>query len=332
MCTNLSIKSEYDPVISARTLDFVEEMPTEVVFVPRRQHFPLLNFPDEMRWENKYAFIGLKSTLPGTNLAGYSDGLNEKGLSAASLWLQCSKYPEKIPDKPFLYSMDVVSYVLSNFGNVGEIEEKFNEIQIIDITGLHPKAFAPMHFIFSDDLGNHLIIEFMEGKMRCYKNRDGILTNEPAFDWHLINLQNYENLSLKNNPDQICWGDELYGSGQLGSPGDPSSPSRFIRSELLSRSTFKPKNVQQSIGLAVQVLNTIAVPCGTVNMVRKEGYDWTQWSVIRDHTNRSLYFYSAFNPRLFGVHLKDLDPESGEQKCVDIIQPGWYKDITCELK
>lgn len=50
----------------------------------------------------------------------------------------------------------------------------------------------------------------------------------------------------------------------MGSPGDPTSPSRFVRAELLRLSAFYPKNTQQSIGLALQIIQTIAVPCGTV--------------------------------------------------------------------
>ena len=136
---------------------------------------------------------------------------------------------------------------------------------------------------------------------------------------------------MKNNPE-IWWGEENYGSGQLGSPGDPTSPSRFIRASVLTQSVFEPQNTQQSIGLARQILETLTVPHGTVLDSNGADKDHTLWSVIRDHTNCNYYFYSDFNSKLFGIHLKQLDFEAAKQKQIIMIQPGWYEDITHAFK
>ncbi|ATW25767.1 linear amide C-N hydrolase [Candidatus Formimonas warabiya] len=329
MCTNLTIagKSKDYPMISARTMDFPRELSTSLHFIPRFQSFPEIPLPEEIRWENKYAFIGAVHALSGE--IGYSDGLNEAGLSAAALWLDCSMYPKPAPPTPILCNHNVVSYVLGNFDNVNKVKDELSKITVIDIG----RPFAtPLHFIFSDALGNHLIVEFIDGEMKTYKNNVGVLTNDPAFDWHLTNLRNYETLSLENNP-KISFDGEFYGSGQLGSPGDPTSPSRFVRAELLRRSGFHPKNTQQSIGLALQILQTIAVPCGTVMMNGSYNeFDWTQWCIIRDHTNRSIYFNTDFNSTLYGIHLKELDVNGSERKSIDIIQPDWYVDVTKKLE
>lgn len=333
MCTNLTIqrKSNNEPMISARTMDFGFVLPTKIQFVPRHQSFPEVPLPGEIQWKNKYGFIGTVHRISGET--GYSDGLNEEGLSAASLWLQCSKYPSRKSAPPILCNHNIVSYVLGNFKNIDEVKAALSKVTIIDIG----KPFkTPLHFIISDTYGNHLIVEFIGGKMKTYTNQIGVLTNDPPFDWHLTNLCNFKNLSLKNSPNH-CGDIDLYGSGQFGSPGDPSSHSRFIRAELLSHSTFKPKDSQQSIGLALQILRTIAIPCGTVNFSSnkpepdKPGFDWTLWGVIRDHTNRSYYFFSDFNSKLYGIHLKDLDLNGSKPKQIDIIQHKWYVDITNKL-
>lgn len=333
MCTNISFPIKYkdDPLISARTMDFAPVMKTVVCAEPRHQSFPKIPLPGEIRWTNPYGFVGFSCVLPGTDIAGYADGLNEEGLSAASLWLDCSSYMEPKGDAPLLFHHNLVSYVLGNFKKVAEVKEALSGLTIINATEYLPLMKAPLHFIFSDASGDHLIVEFINREMKCYFNKVGVLTNDPSFDWHLTNLNNYENLSLVNNPKQIIGG-EYYGSGQLGSPGDPTSPSRFVRSDLLRRSSFGPKNIQQSVGLAFQVIQALAVPCGTSILAGTDNeYDWTQWSVIRDHTNRSLYFFTAFNSRLYGIHLKKLDFSSSQRKCMEIIQPAWYADVTNRL-
>jgi penicillin V acylase-like amidase (Ntn superfamily) len=316
-------------VISARTMDFTKVLSTTVNFVPRGQSFPEITLPGEIRWTNKYGFIGMGTKLlnhPGYP-AGYAEGLNEAGLSAANLWLSCSTYPTPKQDTLLLYNYNLVSFILGNFQNVLEARAALCKLTVVDV-GQNDASFTlPIHFIISDAFGNHLIVEFMNGKMQTYLNNTGVLTNEPSFAWHVNNLHNYENLSFINNP-KICWGDELYGSGQIGLPGDPTPVSRFIRASLLRESIFEPTDTQEGIGLALQTLRTLAVPCGTMLSSSKEFNSWTLWGVIRDHTRPSLYFFTDFNSKLYGIHLNKLNFKTAKQKQINIIRPDWYEDIT----
>ena len=328
MCTNLSFanRSHECPVISARTMDFPVELTTFVRFIPRRQEFPETPKPEEMHWRNRYAFIGVAHTMPGLFVQAYSDGLNEAGLSAACLWLEGSEYPKPRSGVPILYNANLVSYILGSFRNIAETEEGLNQITVV---GISNPIETPVHLVITDASGNHLIVEYVAGEVKTYRSSTGVLTNEPTYDWHLTNLKNYVNLDLVNNPKKVDNGGELFGSGQLGSPGDPTSASRFIRADLFSRSLFKPESIQQSIGLAAQVIGTLAVPCGTeVASGPDPYYNWTQWVVIRDHTNCGFYFYSAFNSALYGIHLRELNPHAADREEIDIIQPNWYTNIT----
>jgi penicillin V acylase-like amidase (Ntn superfamily) len=137
--------------------------------------------------------------------------------------------------------------------------------------------------MISDAYGENLTVEFIDGKMKTYRNMDtrGNLTNEPPYEWHLTNLKsNYEELTLER---------------QLGSPGDQGSISRFIRACLLTQSTsFQPQNIQQSIGLAQDILQTFGIPAGTMpsDVEGDYKYQWSQWSVIRAHTqSQPLFLY-----------------------------------------
>lgn len=338
MCTNFSIprKSKGAPLVSARTEDWCIVLPQiqpVVNFVPRGQSFPEIDRPGEIQWKSKYGFIGAGDKREGYPIA-YYDGLNEAGLSAASLWLSCTEYQKPNEGIGSLYSVNVVSYVLGNFKSIQEVEAGLSKLRILGIE-IIPNFPSLQHFIFSDRSGKHLIVEYVNGVMCTYINDLGVLTNQPTYDWHLTNLNMYGNLSLKDNPDLVC-GEEVTGSGQLGIPGDPSPQSRFIRAAFLRETAFKPQTIQESIGLARQILQNISVPIGTVIFadppLPEITFDWTLWSVIRDHTNLSYYFYSDFNSTLYGIHLKDLDLNSSKQKQIPIYQPDWYEDVTKKLK
>lgn len=329
MCTNISLPtSNYGTVISARTMDFGKLLSTTVNFIPRGQPFPEIPIPGQLDWQNKYGFIGMGFTIYNLPTLTYTDGLNEMGLSAAALWLPESKYPKPQKGFPTLYSTSFVSYVLGNFQNVDEVKAALSTLTVTDIIEFQTSPEPPLHFIVSDVSGSHLVVEFINEKMKTYINDIGILTNGPTYDRHLKNLSNYKNLSLVNKPGH-WYEQEANGSGQTGIPGDPTSSSRFIRAAFLRQSTFQPKNIQHGIGLALQILQTIAVPRGTIHKNdSKTEAGSTQWGIIRDHTNRSLYFYTNFNSTLYGIHLNKLNLNSSRQKQINVIQPVWYKDIT----
>lgn len=180
-----------------------------------------------------------------------------------------------------------------------------------------------------------MIVEFIDGEMQIYTSKIGVLTNQPTYDWHITNLGFYGQLSLKDNTDMVC-GEEVAGSSQLGIPGDPTPQSRFIRAAFLRQTAFQPENAQEAIGAARQILQTLSVPIGTVIIQSPPqaagSFDWTQWSVVRDHTNLGYYFYTDFNSKLYGIQLKKLNLNSLNQRHIDIIQPDWYEDVSQQLK
>lgn len=341
MCTNVTIprKSKDDALISARTLDWFTEdnfKSSIANFVPRGQFFPESSLPGEMHWRNKYSFIGIGIKTKLIPIA-YSDGLNETGLSAACLSLFSSKYPKRKYGKPILYNPNLVSYILGNFKNIQEVKQALSEITIVNISELLPEEniSSLLHYIVSDIYGNHLIIEFVDGEMKLYTSRLGVLTNDPTYDWQLTNNNFYSQLSLENTTTLVC--NELISTnGQLGIPGDISPQARFVRAAFLRRTAFNPQTTQEAIGVAKQIIQTLAVPIGTVIVSAPQipagSFDWTQWSVIRDHTNLSYYFCSGFNSKLYGIHLKKLNLNSSEQRHIDVIQPDWYEDVTGKLE
>jgi choloylglycine hydrolase len=325
MCINISIQNQAKnaPVISARGFEWYgKRFDTVANFVPRGQFFPENDLPNEIKWKNKYGFIGMKHRIiiPGHgNCSGYSDGLNEEGLSAAALSFGCGVYPEPKPGEDVLYSLSVISYVLGNFRDVEQAEKALKNLAICEAPTTGDPNLTKFHYIISDAHGENLIVEFVDGAMKTYRNTDerGNLTNEPPYDWHVTNRKEYYY--------------ELTLERQLGSPGDQGAISRFIRACLLTQSTsFQPQNIQQSIGFAQDLLGTFGIPAGTDprDMEGENKYKWSQWGIIRDHTNRSVYFYTDFNNKLYGIHLKELDLGAANQKQITIEMPDWYENIS----
>ncbi len=74
MCTNLTLQNQYGPLVSARTMDFLNTVRNNVDFVPRGQKLPMAALGRRIAWKNQYGFIGIHTTLPDKTASGYVDG------------------------------------------------------------------------------------------------------------------------------------------------------------------------------------------------------------------------------------------------------------------
>ncbi|MEI6707438.1 MAG: linear amide C-N hydrolase [Methylococcales bacterium] len=344
MCTNFSLFStgnNSNYAISARTMDFAQDLNTSVCVVPRGQSFPAIAILPEhnpVKWTNQYGYVGMQANIDNA-IHGLTDGMNEAGLSIGELWLPCSEYPtSKSATNPVLYNINLIDWVLGNFDSVQSLKTGLTAITIVNINERYSQARVPTHFAVSDSDGNNIIIEFMNGAMQVYDSPNGVMTNAPPYNWQLDNLSTYVNLSLTNNPKQF-WGQELNGSGLLGMPGDYSAPSRFIRAWMLQQSTqnYTPQNTEEAVGLAARILQNFATPMGSVMEAATatgsstNNLDRTQWGVIRDQKQRVYYFFTQFNNNLFSVDLQKIDFGTVKASATPAIQPVWHNDITDTL-
>lgn len=335
MCTNFSLfsssaKSPYS--ISARTMDFAVNLNSQLQIIPQGQSLPQ-NIPPKnpLTWKNKYGYVAMQSSLAGYQ--GIPDGMNEAGLSIGALWLAGSEYPSsESATNPVLYNVHFPEWVLGNFDSVESVKSALNSVTVISISELEPQAKIVTHFIISDASGANLIVEFTKGEMQVYDSDNGVMTNAPSYPYHLDNLSNYVNLSLKNNPQQY-WGQEVNGSGCLGMPGDHTAPSRFVRMTMLQQSTqnYTPTSEEEAIGLANRILQNVTTPIGSVVSGYKDLLDYTQWGVVRDQKNLVYYFFTHFNNNLFAIDLKKIDWVKSSLKSIPILRSNWVADLTSEV-
>jgi len=188
-----------------------------------------------------------------------------------------------------------------------------------------------MHFALHDVTGKNAVIEYIDGQLKVYDNPNGVLTNAPSFDWHTTNLCNYLNVT-PTNPNPITIGGTILstpgqGSGFLGIPGDWSPPSRFVHTTAILYFAKPAENATQGINLAEHVLNSVDIPIGAIRPsdgdISKS--DYTQWVLIKDLTNRILYYRSYENLNLRSIDLKQCDMNAGAKaKVIPIASRGSF--------
>ena len=77
------------------------------------------------------------------------------------------------------------------------------------------------------------------------------MTNAPTYDWHMTNLQNYINLSVKDVEGAKLGPVTLpafgSGSGLHGMPGDFTPPSRFVRAAIYGQSAAPNDTAEDAV-------------------------------------------------------------------------------------
>jgi choloylglycine hydrolase len=188
------------------------------------------------------------------------------------------------------------------------------------------KAVLPLHYYIADRSGKVLIAEFVGGKLRLHDNPLGVLTNSPTFDWHLVNLGNYVNLSAMNASGLRLHREKFaaigQGSGALGLPGDWTPPSRFVRAALFSQWAALGATAADTARIGLHVLNTFDIfdgaiqnpspvpgghdaPFGTQPQTALT--DITQWIIAHDRENLRTYVRTYESLAIQVVDLKKID-------------------------
>ncbi|MFC1560293.1 linear amide C-N hydrolase [Candidatus Margulisiibacteriota bacterium] len=323
-CTDFRLANSDKYQMSGRTMDFAVDMDSYIFAVPRGLDVQsmIADGSKGLTWKSKYGYVAVN----GFHADGYCDGLNEEGLSFAGLWLPGTKYPARASDN-WVAITDCAKWILGNFATVDEVKAALKGTTIIGAYVKEMKMTPPLHFIVHDAKGGDLVVEFVGGEMKLYDNPYLVLTNKPTFDWQVSNLNNYVNLTNNNATDAVLH-PAGNGSGMLGLPGDSTPPSRFVQAYFLNRYSPEPKDLKGAVSNTLHVLNAVQLANGEV----AEG-DYTEWSAIRDHTNKVYYFRHNENPTLRRIELKKLNLKEGARvKSIRIEGGKWYEDITEKLK
>ncbi|MBU6383149.1 MAG: choloylglycine hydrolase family protein [Verrucomicrobia bacterium] len=332
-CTDFVVQAKDGALINGRSLEFGKDLQSIIRLFPRGQK-TISQAPGQtpgLGWISKYGYLGV--TCLGLSLS--FDGINETGLSFGYLWLPgVTEYPTVQDSKKALDFTDFCAWVLGNFATVAEVKEALQNVSIWG-HAVPSLGIPPVHAAIHDAKGNHLVVEFVQGKMQVYDNPISILTNSPPFDWQITNLQNTLNFS-PYNPNSVAFrGVSLsppgQGGGLWGLPGDFSPPSRFVKIATLLRLALQPNHHSDAVNLAEHLLNSVDIPLGTVRDPGQDTGDFTQWVIIKDLTNRALYFRSYGDLTLKKIDLKKLNFTKENKNSLPLDLRRGFVDVTDSL-
>ncbi len=255
-CTDILLKSKGGP-IHARSMEFAIPLFAAPFVVERAQDFQSEDSKGNpgLKWRNKYAYVGIESRVMARGDA--LDGINEKGLSVAALWLKSTQFPQQASGPQALASTKLISYLLGTAKNVSELKKAVQNISVWGekLTGLD--GVPTVHLACADAEGNYCVVEFISGKTKIYDNSFQALTNDPDFPA-------MRKIYLAAKP--------VHGSSR-----------RFCRAADFARKTVYTSR-DDARAAAGKYMASIHIP-----FAFKKSY--TQWYIVKDLKERKLYYY-----------------------------------------
>ena len=315
-CTGGALVATDGSVVSGRTLEFGVPLDSELVVYPAGTAFQgdtPKGANTGLKFEAKYGFCGLDAF-------GHKDaiveGVNEEGLSAGIFYFAgVAKFMENDPAEydQGLSPIQLITYLLSTFKTVDEVEEGLKDISILPVYLEALKAVPPIHYRVTDASGKCIAIEPIDGEIKVFDNPVRSFTNNPEFPWQLTNLQNYVTLSPEYPQPLDLNGYEVpptgLGSGLAGLPGDFSPPSRFVRIALFTHFAPEQPNAASATATLFHILNNFDIPPGAaLEPEGVEGYDFTTWTAVTDLKNRLFFWKTYGHQNIAMIDLKQALP------------------------
>ncbi len=276
-----------DMVITARTMDWANDVESDLWAFPRGMQRNGAAGPNSIHWNSKYGSV----VTAGFNVAT-TDGMNEKGLVAGLLYLEESEYPEA-GTKELLCMSLWAQYFLDNYATVKEAMEEMDPEPPFDVitTTVPGPGERPgkLHLAISDPTGDSAIFEYVEGELKPHHNRDyRVMTNSPTYKQQLAINAYWESID----------GDAML-------PGTARAADRFVRASYYMDRVPKVSDKHEAVAIAFSVIRNVSTP----RRLTPEGEELTStyWITVSDHKNKVYYFESTRGPNVIWVDLNDID-------------------------
>lgn len=271
-CTDLIIRDANGVAYQGRTNEFAGVLPDTISYFPTGSLIQS-ETPDGkigMTFNTKYAFlaIGLNKLTPNSRQDSVHEGVNDQGMTFSTLAFVGNTAPKIDSNASKTLSvLDFGAWALGNFQNVSQVKQAIQNKEAniwLPRLAILGNLEAPLHFALFDKTGAGIVIEFTNSQTMVYDNPVGVMTNAPAFPWHLENLNNYAQLSnvdhnsgrfnnLKvNAPDS--------GNALAGVPSNQISSGRFVKAAFYSNYVRKAKTPKEAIQTLSHVMNNFDRP------------------------------------------------------------------------
>lgn len=291
-CTRAVYLGPNNMTVTGRTMDWREEMPTNLWLLPRGIERVSYEKAPRLTWTSRYGSVVAVAYDIGT-----SEGMNEKGLVAQLLYLTESRYdrPGEDDNRPVMGMSIWCQYVLDNFATVSEAVATLKEDRFMIHAPAMPGGQAStMHMAISDSTGNSAIVEYIDGEIHIYEGREHqVLTNSPAY------------------PLQLAIRDYWAPIGGLDMmPGTHKSSDRFVRASFYINAVDQSADPKTAVATVFSVMRAVSVPLG-VSTPDHPNNSSTRWRSVSDQKNRVYYFETTLAPAILWVDLQKADLNAG---------------------
>jgi choloylglycine hydrolase len=256
--------------------------------------------------------IGMASVVDGYPL--YYDATNEAGLSMAGLNFPgfATYYPMQ-DGKDNITPFELIPWILGQCANVCDALKLLETINLMAEPFSREIPLSPLHWIIADS-DQSVTVETLKDGMKIHDNPIGILTNNPPFDYHMLHLTDYLNITPHDAENRFAPGISLEpysrGMGTMGLPGDLSSASRFVRAAYTKLNSVSGESEAESISQFFHILSSTSQQRGTV--IYNGAYEITYYSSCCN-TNLGIYYYTTYeNSQITGIDMHRVDLDQNE--------------------
>ncbi|EAY0101931.1 linear amide C-N hydrolase [Salmonella enterica] len=207
---------------------------------------------------------------------------------------------------PFHQAIPVTSlgeWALARFATVGEVKQAIKEGKFWS-PELHRfgDLKSPFHYAFYDKKGGSIVVEVENGKFHVYDNPTRVMTNGPAFPWHLTNLNNYTQLTNVDRSSGTLGGIKVMqpdsGIAIADLPSSDTSVSRFIRGVYYTTYAPQATSAHDAMNTLAHIMSRFDRPKnitvdymgseGEGNATRKPVSEYTVWTTLSDLTHGEM--------------------------------------------
>ncbi len=316
MCTCINFKSKDN--YFGRNLDLEYRFNEKVVITPRNYEFKLKN---KSVIKTKYSIIGMAMVVDNYPL--YAEASNEKGLSMAGLYFPSNAcFFSEDNTKLSLAPYELIPYFLGLFTKVSEIRDSLNNLVITNTPFNNDLPVSDLHWMISDK-EECIVLEQTKDGLKIYDNPIGVLTNNPPFDYHLMNINNYINLTPYygkiNFSDKINLKEYGQGMGAIGLPGDNSPASRFIRASFTKLNSVCNEDEESSVTQFFHILDSVSMVRGST-VTKENKNDITTYSSCIN-IDKGIYYYKTYNNnQISAIRMTEENKNKKELSIYDLIE------------
>lgn len=324
-CTRAVYSGAENTVITGRSMDWEEDMRSNLWVFPRGMQRNGEAGADSPQWTSKYGSV----VISVYNIAS-ADGINEKGLVMNLLYLVESDYGQPTAGHAPMSISLWGQYALDNFATVNEAVNNLQDKPFYLIAPHLPNGTPSLvHLALSDSTGDSAILEYINGELVIHHGKEfNVLTNSPIYSKQLALNQYWQEIG-----------------GTVFLPGTSRAADRFARASFYINAIPKALDPHyiagvpdktynyQAVAGVLSVMRAVSVPMGLTSP-QQPNIASTIWRTVADQKNLTYYFDSSTRPNTFWLPLGGLNFSAGSPVLELVLENGevYSGDITGQLK